>query len=367
MGPASIEELLHGTTVASNAILEMTGARTGLITTRGFRDVLELRTLRMPRLYDIGWEKPPPLVPRYLRLTVDERVDARGGVERAPSREEIETVVDRLVGEQVESIAVCLINSFANPAHERLIGEVIAERAPGLPHCLSVDVLLEVKEYERTSTTVVNAYLLPVVAGYLESLVAELEAGEIRSPLLLMQSNGGLTTADRAVALPCHIIESGPAGGVVGSHALAVKLGLGDVVTFDMGGTTAKASLVEGGEYSRAVDFRRRSGGHCGLASAHRRRLPAQGARDRSRGGRRRWRLDRVDRRGRRDADRAPERRRHSRTGVLRARGPGAHRDRRERRARLPQSGLPGRRRGADRRLARTRCNGEQGGRAARA
>ena len=255
LGPASIEELLHGTTVASNAILEMTGARTGLITTRGFRDVLELRTLRMPRLYDIGWEKPPPLVPRYLRLTVDERVDARGGVERAPSREEIEAVVDRLVGEQVESIAVCLINSFANPAHERLIGEVIAERAPGLPHCLSVDVLPEVKEYERTSTTVVNAYLLPVVAGYLESLVAELEAGEIRSPLLLMQSNGGLTTADRAVALPCHIIESGPAGGVVGSHALAVKLGLGDVVTFDMGGTTAKASLVEGGEYSRAVDF----------------------------------------------------------------------------------------------------------------
>ncbi len=255
LGPASIAELLHGTTVASNTILQLDGARTGLITTRGFRDVLELRTLRMPRLYDIGWEKPAPLVPRHLRLEVDERVDADGGVERELERDDIEQAVDRLLSDDVEAIAVCLINSFANPAHERLIGEVVAERAPGLPYCLSADVLPEVKEYERTSTTVVNAYLLPVVARYLESLIGELEASEIAAPLLLMQSNGGLTTAERAALMPCQIIESGPAGGVVGSHALATKLGLGDIVTLDMGGTTAKASLVEGGEYSRAVDF----------------------------------------------------------------------------------------------------------------
>ena len=255
MTPAQIEEVLHGTTVASNAILEMAGARTGLITTEGFRDVLELRTLRMPRLYDIGWEKPEPLVPRHLRLGVKERVDAKGQVEGAPDREQIAATVDQLVADGVEAIAVCLINSFAHPEHERLVGEVIRERAPSLAHCLSVDVLPEIKEYERTSTTVINAYLLPVVAHYLESLVNELHAAEIKSPLLLMQSNGGLTTADHAKALPCHIIESGPAGGVVGAHALATKLGLGDVVTFDMGGTTAKASLIEGGDYSRAVDF----------------------------------------------------------------------------------------------------------------
>ena len=144
LGASDVQEILHGTTVASNAILQMAGARTGLITTQGFRDVLELRTLRMPRLYDIAWEKPLPLVPRYLRLAVNERVDARGQVERAPTRAEIEAVVDRLKAEDVEAIAVCLINSFANPAHERLIGDVIEERAPDLAYCLSVDVLPEV-------------------------------------------------------------------------------------------------------------------------------------------------------------------------------------------------------------------------------
>jgi N-methylhydantoinase A len=253
--PEQIHEVLHGTTVASNAILEGAGARTGLVTTRGFRDVLELRTLRMPRLYDLAWEKPPPLVPRYLRVEVDERVDAAGRSERSPSRENVAQAVDRLLAEGVEAIAVCLINSFANPAHERLVGEVIRERAPGLPFCLSVDVLPEIREYERTSTTVINAYLLPVVARYLDALVRELREAHIGAPLLMMQSNGGLTMAERATHLPCHIIESGPAGGVVGAHALARKLDLGDVVTFDMGGTTAKASLIEGGEYSRAVDF----------------------------------------------------------------------------------------------------------------
>ena len=250
-----ISEVLHGTTVASNAILEMTGARTGLITTHGFRDVLELRTLRMPRLYDLAWEKPEPLVPRYLRLGVDERIDSLGGVQQALTREDAADAVDRLVADRVEAIAVCLINGFANPAHERLIGEVIEERAPGLPYCLSVDVLPEIKEYERTSTTVINAYLLPVIATYLNSLMRELRSANIESPLLLMQSNGGLTPVGRAIELPCHIIESGPAGGVVGAHALARKLDLGDVVAFDMGGTTAKASLIERGEFSRAVDF----------------------------------------------------------------------------------------------------------------
>ena len=252
---ADVAEVLHGTTVASNAIMELTGARTGLITTRGFRDVLELRTLRMPRLYDIGWEKPPPLVPRYLRLEVTERVDAHGVVGQPLDRQEVEDVVDRLVTEGVEAIAVCLINSFTNPEHERLIGEVIAERVKDAHYCLSVDVLPEIKEYDRTSTTVINAYLLPVLARYLHRLESELSITGIEAPLLLMQSNGGLTTAAAAARCPCNIIESGPAGGVVGGHALSRRLALERVITFDMGGTTAKASLLEDGQFSRAVDY----------------------------------------------------------------------------------------------------------------
>ena len=176
-------------------------------------------------------------------------------MEQPIDRKQVAEVVDGLLEAGVETIAVCLINSFTYPDHERLIGKIIEEKAPGFPYCLSVDVLPEIKEYERTSTTVINAYLLPVVSQYLNSLISELQSSKITAPLLLMQSNGGLTTAQRAMELPCHIIESGPAGGVVGTHALATKLKLGDVVAFDMGGTTAKASLIEDGEYSRAVDF----------------------------------------------------------------------------------------------------------------
>jgi N-methylhydantoinase A len=252
---ANIAEIAHGTTVASNTILQMSGPRTGLITTKGFRDVLELRTLRMPRLYDLKWEKPPPLVERYLRVEVDERIDADGRVQKALNRTDAQYAVGRLLKEKVESIAVCLINSFANPINERCLLDIVHEIAPDVPCCISYDVLPEIKEYERTSTTVINAYLLPVVTGYLNSLVCRLQDAGIDAPLLLMQSNGGLTSVEQTSQLPCHIIESGPAGGVVGAHALSKKLGFKDIVTFDMGGTTAKASLIERGRYSRAVEF----------------------------------------------------------------------------------------------------------------
>ena len=253
-GP-DVAEVRHGTTVASNAILENKGALTGLITTRGFRDVLELRNLRMPRLYDLAWEKPAELVERYLRVEVEERINSRGEVVRPLAREAAEAAVDRLVAQGVEAIAVCLLNSFENPAHERLLKEVLAERAPHLVSCISYEVLPEVKEYERTSTTVVNAYVMPTVARYLESLRGELEAASVSAPVMLMQSNGGLTTVADAIRLPCNIIESGPAGGVVGAQALARRVGLPDVITLDMGGTTAKASLVEGGEFTRSLEY----------------------------------------------------------------------------------------------------------------
>src|SRR5215471_9140726 len=160
---AAIEEVRHGTTVASNAILERKGARVGLITTKGFRDVLEIRTLRMPRLYDLAWTKPAPLVERYLRKVVDERIDHRGRVERTLDPADAERAVDALLAEKVEAIAVCLLNSFAKPAHEAILKEIVTAKAPGLPLSVSFEVLPEIKEYERTSTTVINAYVMPIV------------------------------------------------------------------------------------------------------------------------------------------------------------------------------------------------------------
>lgn len=252
LGAGDITEIRHGTTVASNAILEMKGARVGLVTTKGFRDVLEIRTLRMPRLYDIAWEKPPPLVERYLRRVVDERIDAKGHVERALDPAEAEREVDRLLSEKVEAIAVCLLNSYANPAHEQVIEEIVRRKAPGLPLSVSYRVLPEIKEYERTSTTVINAYVMPIVATYLAALRAGLDKGGIRAPLLLMQSNGGLTTDRAAIERPMNIIESGPAAGVVGAEKVARARALPKIITFDMGGTTAKASMVEAGQVMRA-------------------------------------------------------------------------------------------------------------------
>jgi N-methylhydantoinase A len=252
---ASIEEVLHATTVASNAILELKGAKTGLITTKGFRDILEIRNLRMPRLYDLAWHKPPPLVERYLRTVVDERVNVHGGIDRALDRADAEAAVDKLLAEGVEAIAVCLLNSFANPVHELMLKEIITRLAPDLPCCISFEVLPEIKEYERTSTTVINTYVMPIVARYLATLRQELNRKGIAASLLLMQSNGGLTTAEAAMKTPMHIIESGPAAGVIGAQALACALALTNIITFDMGGTTAKASIVEGGEVARSLEY----------------------------------------------------------------------------------------------------------------
>ena len=250
-----IEEIRHGTTVASNAILEHKGARTGLITTKGFRDILEIRTLRMPRLYDIAWTKPPPLVERYLRQVVDERVDAHGTIERALNPADAERAITALLVEEVEAIAVCLLNSFTNPRHELMIADIVRKKAPGLPLSVSFEVLPEVKEYERTSTVVVNAYVMPIVSSYLRALRRGLDEAGIPARLLLMQSNGGLTTDIAAAERPMNIIESGPAGGVVGAQALARAKGLPKILTFDMGGTTAKASMVEDGEVTRAAEY----------------------------------------------------------------------------------------------------------------
>jgi len=251
----TVDEVIHGTTVASNAILELKGARTGLITTRGFRDVLEIRRLRMPRLYDLTWNKPVPLVERHLRLEVDERVSARGEVVRPLDPGDVERALDRLLAEGIEALAVCLLNAYANPVHEARIAEMVRRRCPGLPLSVSSEVLPEIKEYERTSSTVINSYVMPVVQRYLESLRRRLGEIDVNAPLLIMQSSGGVMTDEAAARTPMHIIESGPAAGVIGAQALARRMGLGKLITFDMGGTTAKASIVEDGEVNRASEY----------------------------------------------------------------------------------------------------------------
>ena len=252
---SALDEVLHGTTVASNAILEGKGARTGLITTQGFRDILEIRTLRMPRLYDLTWDKPPVLVERALRREVVERLDHRGRVQVPLDEDSVLEALRRLREAGVDSLAVVLLHSYANDAHERRVAELAAEHAPEMALSLSAEVLPEIREYERTSTTVINAYIRPVIAGYVRGLARRLEQIGSAAPLLLMRSSGGLMPAEEAERFPVHIVESGPAAGVTAAMALAGRLGIRDIVSFDMGGTTAKAALVEAGQVSSAAEF----------------------------------------------------------------------------------------------------------------
>ncbi len=251
----AITEVIHGTTIATNAILEHQGVKTGLITTHGFRDVLEIRRLRMPKLYDLTWQKPKPLAARADRTEVVGRIDHQGCVLTPLDEGSAVAAIEKLLGNGVEAIAVCLINAYVNGEHERRIGELIAARAPALPVCLSSEILPEIKEYERTSTAVVNAYILPVVSQYLTALSASLERLGVTAPLLVMQSSGGAMGVRAACLRPIHIIESGPAAGVVGGAEVAAMLGFEDVLTFDMGGTTAKAAIIEGGAFDRVGEL----------------------------------------------------------------------------------------------------------------
>jgi N-methylhydantoinase A len=251
----SVREYAHGTTVATNCILTRSGARTGLITTAGFRDVLEIRRMRMHRLYDIHWEKPPPLVPRHLRLEVLARTDPRTGIETPLDEDAVRAALGRLLAEGVESLAVCYLHAYAGGANERRTREIAREMAPGLSVSISSEVLPEIKEYERTSTTVINAYIQPAVARYAEAMERDLKALGIIAPAMVMQSNGGMMPVTLARLFPIHIVESGPAAGVTGARRLAQRLGLGDVLSLDMGGTTAKAAIIEDGQISRSAEY----------------------------------------------------------------------------------------------------------------
>ena len=256
----AVQEIIHGTTVASNTILENKGAKTALITTQGFRDVLELRRLRIPHLYNIAYVPPTPLVERRLRLEVEERLDAQGEVVTPLREEDVHTALDRISQDGVEAVAVCFLHSYRNPDHERRVGEIVRKRLPEVFCSLSVDVLPEIREYERTSTTVINAYLGPIVKSYVDSLVLQLKKSGIEAPVRIMQSNGGVMSAANSAERPVRMVESGPAAGVVAGYELGLRVGLKNIITFDMGGTTAKASLIEDGRPSWTTEHEVGSG-----------------------------------------------------------------------------------------------------------
>jgi N-methylhydantoinase A len=247
--------VVHGTTVATNAVLERRGAKTALVTTRGFRDVLELRRLRIPHMYDPFWRKPDPLVPRRHRFELDERVTA-GGEVLAPVRDdEVRSLAAELRAAGVDSVAVCLLHSYRFPAHEEVVGRILREELPHAEVSLSSEILREQREYERTATTVVNAYVRPLMGRYVGAIRGGLDGAGVEAPLTIMQSSGGVMTSDDATRRPVLALESGPAAGVVASLGIARRLGLDNAITFDMGGTTAKASLIEDGAVSRAREY----------------------------------------------------------------------------------------------------------------
>jgi len=242
-----LDEVIHGTTLVINSIIERKGARTGLITTKGFRDVLELgREIRYAP-YDVFAEFPKPLIPRRFRLEVDERVRSDGTVIRPLDRAKGRDVVRRLIAMGVESIAVCLLNSFENPAHELMIKKIIAEEAPDLSVSISYEVLPQIREYERTSTTVTNAYVKPLTGRYLSRLSGRLQSIGFEGRLFIMLSSGGITSIETAAEFPVRIIESGPTAAVISGQYYGKLFDISEMFCFDMGGTTAKSCLIQKG------------------------------------------------------------------------------------------------------------------------
>lgn len=244
---SAVSYIVHGTTVVTNAIIEGTGARTGFITTAGFRDIFEMQRQMRPALYDLMFDQPKPLVPRYLALEVPERLDATGAVLRPLDEQAVRTAARRLKGEGVESIAVCFLHGYLNGAHERRAAEIILDEFPDVVLSISSDIAPEIREYFRACTTAINATVRPVARRYLTSIQSRLRDRGLTAELLVMQSHGGVLTAAAAADKPVFLVESGPAAGVIAATHLCGLLGYADVISFDMGGTTAKMGLTERG------------------------------------------------------------------------------------------------------------------------
>ena len=243
--PSDIGQIIHGTTLATNALIERRGAKTALITTEGFRDVIEMRTESRFEQYDLNLTLPEPLIQRQSRFTISERVDATGGVLIDLDRAEVEAVADRIKAAGYESIAVGLIHSYLNPDHERMVRDVLAEKLPEVMVSLSSEVSPQMREYERFNTVVANAYIKPLMKSYLGRLKGRLEDEGADCSVFLMHSGGGIISIESAADFPVRLVESGPAGGAVFAANIAARYGLDKVLSFDMGGTTAKICLIK--------------------------------------------------------------------------------------------------------------------------
>ncbi len=257
--PGEVQLIIHGTTLATNALIERKGAKTALLTTEGFRDVLEIRHENRFEQYDLNIDLPPPLVPRRLRLPVRERIDAQGNVLVPLDEASVTRALDHIAAQNIEAVAVGFLHSFTNPGHEQRVGEAVARRLPHVAVSLSSDVSPEMREYERFSTACANAYLQPLIGSCLSKLARALEQSGFRCPMLLMTSGGGITTTETAIRFPVRLVESGPAGGAIFAACIARQHGLDQVVSFDMGGTTAKICFIDQGrpQTSRAFEVAR--------------------------------------------------------------------------------------------------------------
>ena len=244
IAPNDISQIIHGTTLATNALIERRGARTAFITTEGFRDVIEMRTESRFEQYDLNLRLPDPLLPRNRRYVISERMNANGRILVPLKESDIEALADQLGAAGYESIAIGLLHAYANDAHERAIAEVLAQRLPGVMISLSSQVSPQMREYERFNTTVANAYIKPLMKSYLGRLKDRLAAEGAECPVFLMHSGGGIMSLESASEFPVRLVESGPAGGAIFAANLAARHGLDKVLSFDMGGTTAKICLI---------------------------------------------------------------------------------------------------------------------------
>ncbi|WP_372814939.1 hydantoinase/oxoprolinase family protein [Paenibacillus sp.] len=244
------DNIVHGSTIAINTVIEKTGARTALLTTKGTRDVYSIGRGSRPEAYNLFFHRPRPVVPRHLTFEVSGRMLANGEELTPIDRGEIKALCEQLKEQGIEAIAVCFLHSYANPAHEKMVGEILREKLPNCYVSLSHEILREYREYERTSTTVLNSYVGPKVSRYINELHAKTNDSGFKGSLSIMQSNGGIMSPQTAGAKPVNMMESGPVGGIIASAEIGKSLGYTNVIAFDMGGTTAKASLIKDGEAS---------------------------------------------------------------------------------------------------------------------
>ena len=313
LAPSDLSIIIHGTTLATNALIERKGAKTALLTTEGFRDTIEIRHENRFEQYDVNIDLPPPLVPRRLRFPVRERIDAKGRVLVPLDEAGVAALAETLAVQGVEAVAVGFLHSFTNPAHERRAGAILAQHLPGVPITLSSDVSPEMREYERFSTACANAYVQPLIGRYIANLEALLAREGFVCPLFLMLSGGGLTSAETAIRFPVRLVESGPAGGAIFAAEIARQCALDKVLSYDMGGTTAKICLIDelkpqssrAFEVARIYRFKKGSG------------LPLAHTGHRNGRDRRRRRLDRARRCVEADHGRPRQRRRRSGPSLL--------------------------------------------------